>query len=488
MVLRRQKKSDGGMQLQLAVTRRMTDSDLPADIATELLTHLVGATCASELHFATVLEQHNSQPSSALPVCTWLFYTSLTVKDTTTLRQSILKGSQYTLLLPGEQASAPFAQPCDPLLSRTLRSLDPVLPSLERLEKRTVPSADSPYWELQDYHVLQPCYYIFDKPGKGIRSKSLQALADTFAIHPDDLAQLQMCVDRFHEISLIVDDIEDDSDRRRDRECAHIRFGTPAALNSAYLLFFKLFQSIPNRFRHHHDATLKLLLDGSVTAHRGQGLEIYWRDNRYCPTLAEYVEMVKGKTSTPFVMAAELFFLHATDSRLRLFDWASPVIRGVQAVATGLASMVGIELSASLFESPKQQVLELFDLTGVFFQIRDDYINLADPVYWQKKGFCDDIHERKYSFPVIYMIQHRLGEYHNLLKMYESKHELHHDDLTQALRMIRQTSALQYTYDYLITMKRDLEQRAARLGLAHFRQLLDRLTVVHPDTVDLNEL
>ena len=38
----------------------------------------------------------------------------------------------------------------------------------------------------------------------------------------------------------------------------------------------------------------------------------------------------------------------------------------------------------------------------MFFQIRDDYINLTDPEYWKSKGFCQDFDEEKISYLVTY--------------------------------------------------------------------------------------
>ena len=215
--------TDQRLQLHLASTGLLQPGDLALDVAQRHVQDLLHTDI--KLSFATVFEQHVASCPAIIPSCTWLFYTQLTPSASRDVRQLATDNHHYQLLLPAEQAAAPFAKPCDPLLSRTLRSFDPVFSSLERLKKQTIPATTDPYWELQDYHVLQPCYYIFDNPGKGIRSKSLHALADAFAIHPSDLDQLQRCVDRFHEISLIVDDIEDDSERRRDRECAHIRFG-----------------------------------------------------------------------------------------------------------------------------------------------------------------------------------------------------------------------------------------------------------------------
>jgi geranylgeranyl pyrophosphate synthase len=95
-------------------------------------------------------------------------------------------------------------------------------------------------------------------------------------------------------------------------------------MNSAYFMTFKLLDSVPRLFRRHHADTVKLIVDGTVKAHRGQGLELYWRDNHICPTEEEYVQMVRGKTSTPFLLAAQLFFLHADDIRLSAVRFAQP--------------------------------------------------------------------------------------------------------------------------------------------------------------------
>ena len=35
-------------------------------------------------------------------------------------------------------------------------------------------------------------------------------------------------------------------------------------------------------------------LEELVNLHRGQGLDIFWRDTLTCPTEEEYVEMVRG--------------------------------------------------------------------------------------------------------------------------------------------------------------------------------------------------
>ena len=49
--------------------------------------------------------------------------------------------------------------------------------------------------------------------------------------------------------------------------------------------------------------------------------------------------------------------------------------------------------------------IELVNLIGLIFQIRDDYQNLRSTTYTKNKGFCEDLTEGKFSFPIIHSIQ-----------------------------------------------------------------------------------
>jgi len=46
----------------------------------------------------------------------------------------------------------------------------------------------------------------------------------------------------------------------------------------------------------------------------------------------------------------------------------------------------------------------LVNLIGVFFQIRDDLMNLQSTEYTSNKGFAEDLTEGKFSFPVVHGI------------------------------------------------------------------------------------
>lgn len=41
----------------------------------------------------------------------------------------------------------------------------------------------------------------------------------------------------------------------------------------------------------------------------------------------------------------------------------------------------------------------------MLFQIADDYLNLQSDAYKQNKGFCEDLTEGKFSFPIVHSIR-----------------------------------------------------------------------------------
>jgi len=103
--------------------------------------------------------------------------------------------------------------------------------------------------------------------------------------------------------------------------------------------------------------------------HRGQGLDIYWRDTYTCPSEQEYRAMVLKKTG------------------------------GLFGLAVGLMQ---------LFSGWSRDLKPLLGALGLFFQIRDDYANLHSREYSENKSFCEDLTtEGKFSFPTIHAIWSR---------------------------------------------------------------------------------
>merc|ERR1712166_112290 len=59
------------------------------------------------------------------------------------------------------------------------------------------------------------------------------------------------------------------------------------------------------------------------------------------------------------------------------------------------------------FSNNTLNFVPLANVLGLFFQIRDDYVNLQSDEFMVKKSFCEDITEGKFSFPIIHCILSR---------------------------------------------------------------------------------
>jgi geranylgeranyl diphosphate synthase, type III len=308
--------------------------------------------------------------------------------------------------------------------------------------------------DLRDYSLLDSCMYTFDQPGKGVRSSLVRALAQHFEVPSVTLARLCSFIEQFHQLSLMIDDIQDVSELRRNRPCAHVRFGVPETIGAAYTQLFRLMADIPTAFPVRSDAVTELVIDGCRACQRGQALDVTWRERRYCPSVLEWIDMARGKTAAPFELAARLVFLQTNAlTRARL-------------AAAKLVLRRDIE----------EEVVRLCGELGVYFQIRDDLINLTDEEYWKSHGVADDIHEKKYSYPICVMVEQRLPGFDTLLQMYAATPDrLSPEQVRDALAVIQKSGALTATRQVLDDMRSKILDHADLLQISAFSHIMKKL-------------
>jgi geranylgeranyl diphosphate synthase type 3 len=100
-----------------------------------------------------------------------------------------------------------------------------------------------------------------------------------------------------------VDDVEDNSDLRRGVPVAHNIFGTAQTINSANYVYFQALEEIQKLKQ---PAAIRVYTEELLNLHRGQGMDLYWRDTLTCPTEEDYLEMVGNKTGGLFRLAIRL--------------------------------------------------------------------------------------------------------------------------------------------------------------------------------------
>ncbi|XP_060811254.1 terpene synthase [Bombus pascuorum] len=215
----------------------------------------------------------------------------------------------------------------------------------------------------EDEILLLPLTYILQIPGKQIRGKLIQAFNYWLKIPQDKFNAVADIIQLLHTSSLLLDDIQDNSVLRRGIPVAHNIYGIASTINASN---YGIFIALEKVMALNHPEGIQVYLQQLLELHRGQGMELYWRDNYVCPSETAYKQMIIRKTGGLFNMAIRLM---------------------------------------QLFSDSKEDYSSLVSALGLYFQIRDDYCNLSLKEYALNKSYCDDLSEGKFSFPIIHALR-----------------------------------------------------------------------------------
>lgn len=268
--------------------------------------------------------------------------------------------------------------------------------------------------------LLEPYEYLLQVPGKDIRGKLIDAFNFWLHIPEKELEQIKTIVSMLHNSSLLIDDIEDNSNLRRGVPVAHKVYGVASVINCANYCYFLALQLCSSMNNQKANA---VFLDEMIRLHHGQGFDIFWRDHQVCPTEEDYKQMVLDKTGGLFRLGVKLMQAFSEDTR---------------------------------------DYIPLVNKLAIYFQIRDDYINLQSFEFMDNKGFCEDITEGKFSFPIIHSIRsaprdHRLL---SILKQRPSDVELK----KYAVKYMEQTGSFTYTEKVLKMLYEEILVEIDKLG------------------------
>ncbi|KAJ5578296.1 uncharacterized protein N7459_007260 [Penicillium hispanicum] len=271
-------------------------------------------------------------------------------------------------------------------------------------------------WSPKNEKILTAPYdYLQEHPGKDVRRQLIQAFDSWLQVPPESLTIITRVVAMLHTASLLIDDVEDNSVLRRGVPVAHNIFGTAQTINSANYIYFLALQEIQQL---KNPAAIDIFVKELLNLHRGQGMDLFWRDTLTCPTEDEYLEMVGNKTGGLFRLAVKLMQAES---------------------ATG------------------KDCVSLVNVMGLIFQICDDYLNLSNTTYTHNKGLCEDLTEGKFSFPIIHSIRSNPHS-HQLISILKQK--THDDEVKRyAVQYMQSTGSFEHTRQVV----RELRDRALSL-------------------------
>jgi geranylgeranyl pyrophosphate synthase/predicted secreted hydrolase len=233
--------------------------------------------------------------------------------------------------------------------------------------------------------IVAPVRYISDRGGKSWRSYGALACMDVVGGDSRKFVRWLSMPEFMHVGSLIVDDIEDKSTKRRGAPCAHIVFGEPIAINAGTAAYFQGQQMllVPglsaeklNKIYDYYFAALR-------AGHAGQALDILGLDD----IMDDVIE--RGDSA---LAESRIIAIH----RLKTAVPAASLARMGALVGGGTDTQI-------------EAVGRYYESIGIAFQIMDDVLNLrgiysgkADKTAGKElKNLGEDITAGKVTIPVV---------------------------------------------------------------------------------------
>lgn len=295
--------------------------------------------------------------------------------------------------------------------------------------------------------LLEPIIYYKNLAGKNMRKLLTKNIGNKFNIDNNLVEITYDFIDDLHNTSLVIDDIQDGSTLRRNSKTSHLKYGIPMSIGASSLYIFKMIKEFKKRINKTVDFTLLFdkyqyilnpdhlkmkinntlgnkLIDLIYYMNIGQQMDVYWTYKKIIPTIDEYNYMVKNKTGKLFSVIIDIFNI----------------------------------LSPRIDQKKYLEYKKILENVGLFYQIRDDYINLCSIDYWKLKGFCEDFDEKKNSYIIIkYCNEANKIDKSKFLKLFY-KHKLTKKDKINLLKMINNTTIFDDTYEYLQKLKVNVEK------------------------------
>jgi geranylgeranyl diphosphate synthase type I len=202
---------------------------------------------------------------------------------------------------------------------------------------------------------------LLDRGGKRIRPALTFLACECVGGRKEDAVAAAASVELLHNMTLIHDDIEDESELRRGKPCIHRLYGIPTAINAGDAMLIKVFEianssTIPQQDRHQLVSTLA---KRAYEITWGQAFEFsMWKRKEF--TENEVIRLLRYKTGA----------------------------------LTRLSTEAGA-ISGGASEQQLEALGEFGEAVGVAFQIVDDLLNIQGDVKEYGKEIGGDIREGK---------------------------------------------------------------------------------------------
>ena len=225
--------------------------------------------------------------------------------------------------------------------------------------------------------ILEPAWYLLDLGGKRWRPALTMLTLEALGKDPKEYIEFSIIPEVIHNATLIHDDIEDNSPKRRNADALHVKFGIDIATNLGdFMYFFPMVALIdsPKLTIDKKNRAVSIYVKNMTRVSLGQAIDIAWHGG-----------LVDSKTITE-----EKYLQMAHDK-------------------TGVLSRFACELGSALAGADDKtvEIMGRFGATiGIAFQIQDDILNITESKLSEGKGGVgDDISEGKITLMVLHVMK-----------------------------------------------------------------------------------
>ena len=214
---------------------------------------------------------------------------------------------------------------------------------------------------------IRPLLVLLASSSFGLEERKEEKEIDLYWLHANSAAA---AIELIHNFSLVHDDIQDNSDKRRGRNTVWVNWGAPMAINVGDALFVIANQALLDLAEYYPaEVVIKaagILNNSCLDLTRGQFLDMSYEE-RNDLGIDEYWPMVGGKTSA------------------------------LLAACTHIGALLGNASEA------EQEAYRLFGWhLGLAFQVEDDILGIWGDELITGKSAASDLVEGKNSLPVLY--------------------------------------------------------------------------------------
>ncbi len=208
--------------------------------------------------------------------------------------------------------------------------------------------------------LYEPLTYFLAIGGKRIRPVLTLLSAELFGEKAEVALPQALCIEVFHNFTLIHDDIMDEAPTRRNQQTVHEKWNRDIAILSGDVLMIKAYQLLANIKTDQLPDALELFNKTAIEVCEGQQMDMDF-EQRSDVSIDEYIEMIRLKTS----------------------------------VLLGCALEIGA-IVANASQEDRQHIYDFGQHIGIAFQIQDDILDLyADPEKFGKQVGGDVIANKK---------------------------------------------------------------------------------------------